>query len=191
MEPTPIRHVRDVQSEVPSVPIALSRVGVTNVEKVIRIRANGTEQLYWARLDCFVDLGPLQKGAHMSRFDEVINDAIGEVVIGESALRAETLAQHVAEKVRDRQRARRAEVHIEARYPEHKPAPESGIQTQEIYSLLAVAVASEFGTRRVVGVRAQGMTACPCAQTLVQERARERLLGDGFSDEDVERIFEA
>jgi GTP cyclohydrolase I/GTP cyclohydrolase-4 len=111
--------LEDVQAQAPTLPVSLSRVGVTNVEKVIRIRANGSEQLYSARLDCFVDLGPQQKGAHMSRFEEVVNDAIGEVVLGESALRAETLAQHIAEKVRDRQGARRAEVHIEARYPEH------------------------------------------------------------------------
>jgi GTP cyclohydrolase-4 len=183
--------LEDVQAQVPTLPVSLSRVGVTNVEKVIRIRANGSEQLYSARLDCFVDLGPQQKGAHMSRFEEVVNDAIGEVVIGESALRAETLAKHIAEKVRDRQGALRAEVHIEARYPEHKPAPESGIVTQEIYSLLGTAVASEAGTRRLVGVRAQGMTACPCAQKLVEARARDRLSGDGFSGDEIERIFEA
>jgi GTP cyclohydrolase IV len=183
--------LEDVQSQVPTLTVSLSRVGVTNVEKVIRITANGAEQLYSARLDCFVDLGPQQKGAHMSRFEEVVNDAIGEVVIGEAALRAETLAQHIAEKVRDRQGARRAEVHIEARYPEHKPAPESGILTQEIYSLLGVAVASEAGTRRLVGVRAQGMTACPCAQTLVEARSRERLIEDGFSAAEIERIFDA
>ncbi len=183
--------LEDVQAQVPTLQVSLSRVGVTNVEKVIRIQANGIEQLYSARLDCFVDLGPQQKGAHMSRFEEVVNDAIGEVVLGESALRAETLAQHIAEKVRDRQGARRAEVHIEARYPEHKPAPESGIVTQEIYSLLGTAVASEAGTRRLVGVRAQGITACPCAQKLVEGRSRERLLEDGFSEDEIGRIFEA
>ena len=183
--------LEDVQSQAPTLAVSLSRVGVTNVEKVIRIRANGSEQLYSARLDCFVDLGPQQKGAHMSRFEEVVNDALGEVVLGESALRAETLAQHIAEKIRDRQGARRAEVHIEARYPEHKPAPESGILTQEIYSLLGVAVASEAGTRRLVGVRAQGITACPCAQKLVEGRSRERLAGDGFSDTEIEKIFDA
>ena len=181
----------DVQAQVPSLAVSLSRVGVTNVEKVIRIQANGSEQLYSARLDCFVDLGPQQKGAHMSRFEEVVNDVIGDVVLGESALRAETLAQHIAERVRDEQGARRAEVHIEARYPEHKPAPESGILTQEIYSLLGVAVASEAGTRRLVGVRAQGMTACPCAQKLVEARARERLAEGGFSADDIDRIVEA
>jgi GTP cyclohydrolase I/GTP cyclohydrolase-4 len=93
--------------------------------------------------------------------------------------------------VRDRQGARRAEVRIEARYPEHKPAPVSGIETQELYTLLGTAVASEAGTRRLIGVRAQGITACPCAQTLVQGRAHERLLDDGFSESEVERIFEA
>jgi GTP cyclohydrolase IV len=179
----------DVQSQAPALSLSLSRVGVTNVEKVIRIRANGAEQLFSARLDCFVDLGPHQKGAHMSRFEEVVNDAIGEVVLGEAAFRAETLAAHIAEKVRDRQESLRAEVHIEARYPEHKPAPVSGIQTQEIYSLLGAAVASAAGTRRLIGVRAQGMTACPCAQTAVQARSHERLLEDGFSEEQIERIF--
>jgi GTP cyclohydrolase-4 len=183
--------LEDVQNQVPTLHISLSRVGVTNVEKVIRIASGETETLYSARLDCFVDLGPRQKGAHMSRFEEVVNEAIGEVILGESAFRAETLAQHIAEKVRDRQGARRAEVHIDARYPEHKPAPHSGIPTQEIYTLHGIAVASAAGTRRLVGVTAQGITACPCAQTLVQAAARERLEDDGFDADEIERIFAA
>src|SRR5829696_9468945 len=183
--------LEDVQNQVPTLHVSLSRVGVTNVEKVIRIEAGGSETLYSARLDCFVDLGPRQKGAHMSRFEEVVNDAIGEVILGESAFRAETLAQHIAEKVRERQGARRAEVHLEARYPEQRPAPHSGILTQEIYTLHGVAVASETGTKRLIGVTAQGITACPCAQTLVQTRARQRLVEDGFEPGEIERIFEA
>ena len=127
------------------------------------------EQLYHAKLDCFVDLGPEQKGAHMSRFEEVVNDVIGEVVLGEGGFKAEQLAQRIAVEVRERQGALRAEVTIAARYPEHKPAPVSGIATQEIYTLLGTAVASERGTRRLVGVAAQGMTACPCAQQLVAD----------------------
>ena len=39
-------------------------------------------------------------------------------------------------------------------------------------------------TRRLVGVAAQGMTACPCAQQLVAGRSRERLVEvrDGEGD---------
>jgi GTP cyclohydrolase IV len=67
----------------------------------------------------------------------------------------------------------------------------SGIPTQEIYTLYGSAVASEGGTRRLVGVAAQGMTACPCAQQIVAGHARERLGDEGFSDADVSRILEA
>jgi GTP cyclohydrolase IV len=181
----------DVQAQRPTVHVSLSRVGVTNVEKVIRIQHDDREQLYWARLECFVDLGPQQKGAHMSRFEEVVNDVVGEVILGEASFRAEQLAQHIAERVRERQDALRAEVTIAARYPEHKPAPVSGIPTQEIYTLYGSAVSSEAGTRRLVGVAAQGMTACPCAQQLVAGRARERLADEGFSEDEVSRILEA
>ena len=191
MEPTRSPPAADVQATAPSVHVSLSRVGVTNVEKVIRIGPPGAEQLFLAKLDCFVDLGPQQKGAHMSRFEEVVNDVIGEVVLGESGFKAEDLAQRIAELIRERQDARRAEVTIAARYPEHKPAPVSGIQTQEIYTLYGSAVASERGTRRLVGVAAQGMTACPCAQQLVAGAPRERLEADGFDDDEIERILEA
>ena len=176
----------DVQARAPRVAVGLSRVGVTGVEKVIRIR----DELFFARLECFVDLGAEQKGAHMSRFEEVVNEAIGEVVLSESPFRAETLAQHIAELVRARQQAERAEVTIAARYPEHKPAPVSNIQTQEIYTLHGRAVAFAHGTRRTVGVSATGMTACPCAQELVAARARERLAEDGFNEAEIERIID-
>jgi GTP cyclohydrolase-4 len=188
-EPIPLLGT-DVQARRPSTHVSLSRVGVTDVEKVIRIRANGAEQLFYAELECFVDLGPQQKGAHMSRFEEVVNEAIDEVILGE-AFKAETLASHIAERVRDRQDGRRAEVTIAARFPEHKPAPVSGVPTQEIYTLFGSAVASARGTRRLVGVEAQGMTACPCAQELVMERSQERLRDDGFTDDEIARVFEA
>jgi GTP cyclohydrolase-4 len=177
--------VPDVQARPPSVRIGLSRVGVTGVEKVIRVH----DELYSARIDCFVDLGAAQKGAHMSRFEEVINEAIGEVLLNEDPLHAELLACQIAERIRSRQEAERAEVRIAARYPEHKPAPISGTQTQEIYTLLGRASASAHGTRRVVGVQATGMTACPCAQELVAGRAREELAEAGFSAAQIEQIF--
>ncbi len=181
----------DVQASLPTVHVSLSRVGVTGVEKVIRLRQAGLEQLFSARLECFVDLGPRQKGAHMSRFEETVNDVIGEVVLGDAPFRAEELAVRIAELVRDRQDARRAEVTIAARYPEHKAAPVSGILTQEIYTLLGAAVSSAQGTRRLVGVTAQGMTACPCAQQLVAGSARERLREEGFPEDQIATILEA
>src|SRR6201989_2500670 len=192
MQPTTLTAQPDVQASAPTVHVSLSRVGITGVEKVIRIAAeDGHPQLFSANLECFVDLGPKQKGAHMSRFEEVVNDVIGEVILGETGFKAEQLAERIAGRVRERQDALRAEVTIAARYPEYKRAPVSGIRTQEIYTLYGSAVSSERGTRRLVGVAAQGMTACPCAQQIVAGHARERLSADGFSDDQIGRIFEA
>ena len=191
MEPSALAAQPDVQNRKPAIHVSLSRVGVTGVEKVVRIGPPGAEQPYHAKLECFVDLGPKQKGAHMSRFEEVVNEAIGAVIFGEPGFKAEQLAQRIAQDVRERQGALRAEVTIEARYPEHKPAPVSGIPTQEIYTLHGAAVASEHGTRTLVGIAAQGITACPCAQELVAASARERLTADGFSGGEIKRILDA
>jgi GTP cyclohydrolase IV len=179
----------DVQAGRPATAVSLSRVGVTGVEKVLRIAANGAEQLYYAELECYVDLNPQQAGVHMSRFEEVIGEAIDEVVLGE-AFRAEILAAHIAGRIRERQAGMRAEVTIAARYPETVSTPITGQSTQEIYTLFGTAVASERGTRTLTGVQAQGMTACPCAQELVAGAARERLAEQGFDAEEIDRVIE-
>ncbi len=126
----------------------------------------------------------------MSRFEEVVNEAIDEAVVRDS-LRAEHLASRVAERVRENQGGLRAEVSLAARYPQTVPAPVSGKATQEIYTLFGTAVASAHGTRTLTGVQAQGMTACPCAQELVATGARERLAESGYDSSQIEEILTA
>jgi MptA/FolE2 family GTP cyclohydrolase len=57
-------------------------------------------------------------------------------------------------------------------------------------TLIGIAAASEERVRRIVGVEAVGINACPCAQGLVRGRASERLRDAGFDAGDVERILE-
>nr|MBA2637643.1 GTP cyclohydrolase I FolE2 [Solirubrobacterales bacterium] len=177
----------------PATRASLSRVGLAGVEKVILIGGLGGQppQLFSARLDCSVDLPPDDPATPSWDFEEAINEVVGEVIVGESAFRAEQLAQHVAERVRELKDVLRVEVTIAARYPEYKAAPVSGLLTQEIYTLYGSAVASRHGTRRMVGVAAQGMVASPRAQQLVAERARARLSDQGFADEEIDRILAA
>ena len=181
--------VQDLQASTPEIHIGLSRAGVKGVRKAIRLRHRDREKLVAAEIECTVDLDPAQKGVHMSRFPELFEEAIEAVVIGE-ALLVEVLAEHIASHVVGRQRALRAEVTIVAQYPLERRTPVSGLATQEMVSLLGVAAASERGTRRLVGVEASGINACPCAQGLVRARAEERLTDAGFGESDVERILE-
>src|SRR6266487_3933726 len=180
---------QDLQASPSEVPLALSRAGVGGVQKAIRIRYGETEKLIAAEIDCTVDLEPARKGVHMSRFPELFEEAIEEVVIGE-ALLVENLAEHIAAHIVERQRALRAEVRILARYPLERETPVTGLPTQEMVSLIGLAGASAERTRRLVGVEAAGINACPCAQGLVRERAAERLGEAGFDELDVERILE-
>ena len=180
----------DVQAGRPRTAVSLTRVGVTGVEKVIRVdSSDGEGQLFFAELEAFVDLNPQQAGVHMSRFEEIVNEAIDEVVLSHT-LKAEQLAAEIAERIRDRQGGLRSEVALAARYPETVPTPATGNSTQEIYTLYGTAVASERGTRTLTGVEAQGMTACPCAQEMIAAGARETLAERGYGEAQIAEILE-
>ena len=179
----------DLQASEPDVQLGLSRAGVKGVAKAIRLRWGDSEKLISAEIDCTVDLSASQKGVHMSRFPELFEEAIEEVVIGEAFL-VETLAEHIARHIAERQRALRAEVRIKAQYPLERRTPVTALATQEMVALIGIAAASERGVRRIVGVEATGINACPCAQGLVRNQANKRLLEAGFDELDVERILE-
>jgi GTP cyclohydrolase IV len=179
----------DLQAAAPDVPIGLSRAGVTGIQKAVRIGRGKGEKLIAATIDCTVDLDPSQKGVHMSRFPELLEEAI-EGVVDDDAFLVEDLAEHVARHIVDRQEALVAEVSIAARYPYERRTPVTGLSTQEMVSLIGIAAASRERVRRVVGVEATGINACPCAQGLVRGRASERLLDAGFGRGDVDRILE-
>jgi GTP cyclohydrolase I/GTP cyclohydrolase-4 len=177
----------DLQASSPAVPLSLTRAGVTHVSKAIRVRHEGRETVMAAEIECTVDLDRAQKGVHMSRFPELFEEAIDSVV-GSEALHVEALAGQIARHIVERQRALRAEARITAKWPIRRTTPVTGLPTQEIVSLVGIAAATTSSVRRVVGVEANGINACPCAQGLVRDRAAERLAEAGF--EDIDRILE-
>jgi GTP cyclohydrolase IV len=188
---TDLRHVfeDDLQASEPEIRLGLSRAGVRGISKAIRIRYGANEKLIAADIECTVDLDGAQKGVHMSRFPELFEEAIERVVLEEAFL-VEELAAHIAEQIVDRQGAGRAQTRIVARYPIERRTPVTDLATQEMVALIGVAAASARGVRRVVGVEATGINACPCAQGLVRNAASTRLLEAGFGEGDVERILE-
>jgi GTP cyclohydrolase IV len=191
-----VRHApsADLQASLPEIQLGLTRAGVAGVEKAIRIRHEGRERSFAATISCTVDLDPRRKGVHMSRFSESFNsalldEAIDEVVSG-GAFLVETAAERIARHIAARQDCSRAEVRIEAEYPLLRRTPVSDLPTQEIATLIGIAAASPGRVRRIVGVEAWGINACPCAQGLVRDAATNRLLEAGFGTDDVDRILE-
>lgn len=183
----PIEFSEDLQDTSPATRIGLSRAGVSRSAKAIRLAFGGSEHYMDATVECVVDLDPDQKGVHMSRFEEEVNEAIDAVLIGE-AVAIEALAENIARRVVERQGALRGMATIRARYPVERRTPVTDVATQEMYGLIGTAAARSGASRRAVGVSAQGMNACPCAQGLVREQAEAALSADGFTPEEIDRI---
>ena len=114
-----------MQASAPPVELALSRAGVTGVQKAIRIRRGEAETVMAAEIECTVDLARGQKGVHMSRFPEVFDEAIGDAVLGEARI-VEEIAEVIARSIVERQRAVRAEVRVNARWPMRRVTPVTG-----------------------------------------------------------------
>ncbi|HXR66585.1 MAG TPA: GTP cyclohydrolase MptA [Ktedonobacteraceae bacterium] len=180
---------RDIQSGQPTVHVRLGRAGVVAVTKAILIGDEGRQQWFNATFDLYADLDATQAGAHMSRFNDALEEVLEE--IGMKAWpRIEILAEHLARTIVEKQKVLRAEVSIHTTYPLQRWTPVSGRRTQEVYGLLAQAVATRDSARRMVGVEVEGMVACPCAQDMVHSFARVRLKEEGFAEEMIQKMLE-
>lgn len=181
---------RDVQESRPQVPLALNRVGITGVQALLELPAGLTDQRTTvAVFDIYADLDAGRSGVHMSRFSQDLEDALGGIAVTDGGLAnvASTLAQRVVAS----QHAERAEVAMRAPLALARVTPASAIHTHEFYTVVSRAVVTADRSRRLLGVEAEGMTACPCAQTMVADYSRERLLSEGFDEEAIAKILAA
>jgi GTP cyclohydrolase-4 len=188
---------RDVQQDRPPAPVRLDRVGVTGMRRIIHLTDSGPgagadrsrDNLFYATLDLFVELPAAQKGAHMSRFSDTVEEVLEEIGGLESPV-IESLAERIARQLTVGHRASRVDVEIRAQFPLIKRAPLSGKPSQELYTLIGIAAATADRSVRLVGVEAEGMMACPCAQDMVRAHTRERLLEEGVEGALADRVLE-
>ena len=182
----------DVQAQRPTLHVSpLARRRDRRREGHPHQRRTAREQLFSAKLECFVDLGPRQKGAHMSRFEEVVNDAIGEVVLGEAAFQAETLAAaHRRARARPPGRAPRRG-HDRRALPRAQAG--AGLRHPDAGDLHAVRLRGRVRARHAPARRRRrpGHDRVPVrAGARRRQRRASASPADGFDDDEIERIFE-
>ncbi|MCW2927900.1 MAG: hypothetical protein JWM86_1868 [Thermoleophilia bacterium] len=192
---TLLHHSTDLQATSPSIAAALDEVGVVGVLRGIVLgegRAPAT-----ARFDVAASLGSDARGAHMSRFHEAIDHALALVADeGRDVPSLELLATVVATRAADLQGSRFARATVRATIAWPRVSPASGRRTVDPFDAWASVEVDRTGesprTSVTLGVAAIGMTACPCAQNLVRDSSRERLLAAGELDAaTIDRLLEA
>jgi GTP cyclohydrolase-4 len=188
-----VHFVANRQEEAPDVRLSLNRVGVSSVKHLIRLHVGGEERLFHGDFTMVADLAPDKAGVHMSRFSELLEAATLDVLSrSEQPARVEDLTEQIAREIVGSQGALRADVRLRAEFGLERWTPVSGKRTEETYTLIGIAHADAQGTtRRIVGVEAEGMTACPCAQLMVREHSIRELIDAGFSEADAIRALDA
>jgi GTP cyclohydrolase-4 len=182
----------DRQNDEPAIRLSLDRVGVSGVRRLVRLDVDGRERLYNGEFSMVADLTAGKAGVHMSRFTEILETATLEVLAADQTpARIERLVEAIAREIVRNQDALRAEVRLRAEFALERWTPVSGKRGQETYTLVGIACADDRGTRRVTGVEADGMTACPCAQAMMREHALRELAEAGFSSADAQRALDA
>ncbi|MFB6131278.1 MAG: GTP cyclohydrolase MptA [Salinigranum sp.] len=186
------RQLPDVQAGQPDVTVGLSQVGVTGVEKLVKIdREDKRPYVLMAEFEVFVDLPADRKGADMSRNMQVIDETL-EAAVSHSTYRVEDMCGDAAERLLQKHDyTSTAEVRMTADFIVREETPESGLPTQSTATIIASAVATEEGTREEIGAEVTGMTVCPCSQGMSAARARETLRDLGVGDDVVESFLEA
>ncbi len=187
-----IHFAANTQEEAPDVRLSLNRVGVSSVKHIIRLNIGGEERTFHGDFTMVADLAPDKAGVHMSRFSELLEAATLDVLgRAEKPSRVEDLTEQIAREIVRSQGALRADVRLRAEFGLERWTPVSGKRTEETYTLVGIAHADGHGARRIVGVEAEGMTACPCAQSMVREHSMRELIDAGFSEADAMRALDA
>ncbi len=179
----------DTQDDTPSIPIKLTRVGVTGVKKLLQLeRANKRPIILLPTFDAFVDLPNDQKGVHMSRNPEAISEVLETVAEG-SGVDVESICAKIVDRMMTKHEyAKRVEISMTTDFMFMRESPVTKNKTQEMAKLLAKAVGfrdddGNVSIRKSVGAELVGMTVCPCAQESVRESDKNKLLE--FLDEET------
>ncbi|WP_424025139.1 GTP cyclohydrolase MptA [Methanoregula sp.] len=190
------KELPDVQASSPDVRINLTRVGVKNVKKLVEVHRKGKRpMIFISNFDVFVDLPGSLKGANLSRNFEVIDEVLQQAIDGE-VNEIEKLCSIVARKLLDKHEyADRTEVLMRSEFMVKRETPISHTTCHEVVKVHARAIARRtFRTpivRKSIGAEVTGMTACPCAQNIMKERAMRVLEGLDVSKDKIDEFFDA
>lgn len=159
--------IPDVQATADLRQVPIDKVGVKDVVYPIRLRnRDGGEQTTVASINMYVALPHTQKGTHMSRFLEVLNDHTGEPVTPD---RIPVITRAICERLEAE------EAHFEARFTYFikKLAPvtrQAGLMNYEVVFECTANSHEDF----ILSVSAPATSLCPCSKEISEYGAHNQ-----------------
>ncbi|NVM55768.1 MAG: GTP cyclohydrolase I FolE2 [Candidatus Helarchaeota archaeon] len=169
----------DTQNQLPKYKISIDKVGVNNLRKRIKILHGNKTYEFSPLFSAFVMLPKQQRGIHMSRTSETVEEVIDE------------LSYHAYSSLESVCKAMTETLLKKHGYSNRSEVISKGIlvvdtlqegfgKRQKGYEVYSKAISERLNrdckTRLFLGASAEGMTTCPCAKELMQSYAKEIIL---------------
>lgn len=171
----------DVQSQAPSIPLHINRVGIRNMTMPILVRQRDyvEAQCTVAEITLSVDLPAEAKGTHMSRFVETLEGMLRRSG-GETSTLDYPLALRLMRETCARLKADRAYLAFSFPYFLVRTTPVSGIRTTMTYHCTLSGEIDETSRETssfapfTLAVTVPVMTVCPCSKAISDEGAHSQ-----------------
>jgi MptA/FolE2 family GTP cyclohydrolase len=171
-------------------------VGVVDLEKKVEIVQMNKKYSFYPKISAYIGLPAEQRGAHMSRTSETIEEVINEVIYKPTPT-IELVGDRIVKKLLERHPyTSKAEVKLEGKIiVQLKEDHERNIQKSYEINLLVKAKRVSNGKidfTYYIGASALGMTVCPCAKEMSQEYAEELIKTRkdiNISQEDIDKLI--
>lgn len=186
----------DIQESDSSIKIGIDKVGIINVNKKVDIIKENKKYSFHPKISALISLPPNQRGIHMSRSSETIEEIINESVY-KPASSIEMVAERIAKELFNRHPyTSKIEVKLSGKIivlgkeNEHRTIQ----KTYDVYSSLS-GIKNESGEIKFnyyIGAKAIGITCCPCGLNLSKEYAEQVLSTRKdikISDEDKNKLL--
>lgn len=187
---------KDMQESKSFINLGIDKVGIIEVKKKVEIIQENKKYSFYPKISALISLPQNQRGIHMSRSSETIEEVINESVF-KPAPTIEIVADRIARKLFDHHPyTSKIEVKLEGsivvqlRENNHRT-----IQKTYDVSSLVYGKKNELGQKEYeyfIGAKALGMTCCPCALNLSKEYAEDVIKTRkdiSVSEEDLQKLL--
>ncbi|MFX1478138.1 MAG: GTP cyclohydrolase MptA, partial [Promethearchaeota archaeon] len=186
----------DLQDSGSGIDIAIDKVGIVELEKKVEIVQENKKFSFYPKISALIDLPAQQRGIHMSRTSETIEEVINEVIFKPTPT-IELVGDRIVRKLLERHPyTSKAEVKLEGKIVV-QVRENNTRNIQKSYDIISNVKANRTSSGEIefiyfIGASAVGITVCPCAKEMSQEYAAEIIKTRkdiNVSEDDIKKLI--